>query len=63
MTKSSSPPTGRGLSPYETALVVLGTWDLNNVDSFELAIVEEDDNPTNNALVVEQPTEGYVTAK
>ena len=53
------------LSPYETALVVLGTCDLNDVGSFELAIVETDDNPTNNALVVEpeQPTEGYVTCE
>ena len=53
------------LSPYETALVVLGTYDLNDVEAFELAIVEEDDNPTNNALVVEpeQPTEGYVTCE
>ena len=53
------------LSPYETALVVLGTYDLNDVGSFELVIVETDDNPTNNALVVEpeQPTEGYVTCE
>ena len=45
--------------------MVLGPYDLNDVGSFELAIVETDDNPTNNALVVEpeQPTEGYVTCE
>ena len=53
------------LSPYETALVVLGTFDLSDVESFELAIVEDDDNPANNAIAVEpeQPTEGYVTCE
>ena len=43
------------LSPYETALVVLGTYDLNDVGSFELVIVETDDNPTNNAAKLVEP--------
>ena len=53
------------LAPYETVLVILGTYDLANVDEFELAIVEDDDNPNNNTLTVEpeQPTEGYVTCE
>ena len=53
------------LAPYQTTLVVLGTYDLNGIESFELAIVEDDDNPANNLIAVEpeQPTEGYVTCE
>lgn len=60
----SSSWTG-SLAPYQTTLVVLGTYDLNGVESFVLAIVEDDDNPANNLIAVEpeQPTEGYVTCE
>ena len=58
------PWTG-ALSPYETALVVLGTYDLNDGRAFELVIVEDGRQPHQQQLVVEppQPTEGYVTCE
>ena len=50
------------LGTYETDLVVLGSYPLTGVESFELVIVEQDDIPENNSVdvVPEEPIAAFL---
>jgi N-acetylneuraminic acid mutarotase len=57
-----SQPWSGTLGVYETDLVVLGSYPLTGVESFDLEIVETDDIPENNSVnvVPEEPTAAFL---
>ena len=48
-----SQPWSGTLASYETAGVVLGSYDTSGLDAFELVLDTDDEDPTNNAFTVE----------